>query len=131
MKVAKDFLNVELKDDCKSEGGVSYQGETLQNFLDECNIPYNTPIDVVDAYLIANGIMPIGGRSYVQQIEDKLVTYMGENDIVCLDKEETKTLFNDLIEGFFANYKIMNTDLDTIYQINEMLWEDKGVNNYD
>ena len=56
---AKKFLNVELKDDNTPFGGKSHRDEILKEFLDECGIPYNTPMDVVNHALIDCGIKPI------------------------------------------------------------------------
>lgn len=54
-----DFLNIELKDDGTPEGGIAYEGETLENFMKECRIkPYDSFIFLQKA-LKENGIAPL------------------------------------------------------------------------
>ena len=124
MKYAKEFLDIELKDDCTSEGGTSFQGETLKDFLEEESIPFSTPIRVVNQYLISCGIQPIEEHlDTVKWVEDKLSNYMGNNQKVALSKGEAKKLFDSFLEGFFANNEVLETDLDHLYEINNQLWE--------
>ena len=123
MKYVKDLTKIRLKSDCKSEPS-EYEGLTLGQFCIDHDIPQDTPINVVDAFLIANDLQPIDEQpNYVEEIESKLESYMGANEKVCLDKKETIKFFNDIIEGFFTNYDVLETDLDHLYDINEKLWE--------
>lgn len=40
---ARDILDYKLEDDYNTEnGGIAYQGETLENFIEECEIHPNT-----------------------------------------------------------------------------------------
>lgn len=62
VKRAKDFLNYELKDDDTEYGGISFEGETLQDFLDEVDIDRlneNTAMRYINAALKECGIEPI------------------------------------------------------------------------
>ena len=60
MKITKKIASrIELKDDSTDFGGISYAGETLDNFMEECNIPYGTSLTNVNDNLIECGIQPI------------------------------------------------------------------------
>lgn len=61
---AKNFLNVELQDDSTPFGGKSHRDEILQEFLDECGMSYDTPMDEVNHALIDCGIKPIKYDGY-------------------------------------------------------------------
>lgn len=56
---ARDFLDIELEDDGKETGGISFIGETLRDFLDDAGMSYDTPMDVVNKELDECGIEPI------------------------------------------------------------------------
>jgi hypothetical protein len=58
MEIEK-YLNYELEDDNTKFGGISFVGETLQNFLDECEIDYNISFKKLNKILKSNGIKPI------------------------------------------------------------------------
>ena len=55
-KIAKKIV---LCDDATYFGGVSYIGETLDNFMAECEIPFGTSFTRVNDNLIECGIQPI------------------------------------------------------------------------
>ena len=49
---AKDYLQVVLEDDSTPYGGISFVGETLENFLAEVDLPIDTDmIKVNDAWV--------------------------------------------------------------------------------
>ena len=54
-----DFLNIELKDDDTPEGGVAYEGETLENFMKECNIYPSDSFILLQKMLKENGKAPL------------------------------------------------------------------------
>ena len=54
-----NVLNTVLKDDNTTNGGVSFKGETLRNFLDETGISYNASMKEINNALIECGIKPI------------------------------------------------------------------------
>lgn len=55
----KKFDEIKLKPHHKFNGGIAYRGETLDNFMYECNINPEDDINVLQTALIENGIMPI------------------------------------------------------------------------
>ena len=60
MKITKKIARrIKLKDDCTETGGISYVGETLDNFMEECSIPYGTTLNEINPKLVANGIQLI------------------------------------------------------------------------
>jgi hypothetical protein len=59
VKRAKDFLDYELQDGEGEFGGISYVGETLDNFIAEVELSENTAMRYVNAALKRCGIEPI------------------------------------------------------------------------
>src|SRR5699024_8142275 len=59
MKKLNNVLNTVLEDDNTANGGVSFKGETLRNFLDETGIDYTASIEEINSALIEYGIKPI------------------------------------------------------------------------
>lgn len=59
MKTAQDFLDYELEDDATDFGGKSFSNETLRDFLEETETPFDTPMNEVNKILIQCGICPI------------------------------------------------------------------------
>lgn len=59
MKLAKDFLKYELIDDNTNFGGISYIGETLQNFIEEVGMNETDNMEDVNKALKECGIQPI------------------------------------------------------------------------
>lgn len=59
VKRAKDFLNYELQDADGTTGGISYVGETLDNFIREVGLNENTAMKYVNAALKKCKIKPI------------------------------------------------------------------------
>ena len=56
----KSYLKEILKDDNTTNGGISFLGETLQDFLDDLGIDYrDTTLKEVNSLLAENGIKPI------------------------------------------------------------------------
>lgn len=55
----KRFLNTILQDDDKLYGGVSFDGETLKDFLEEIEKPLDSPMCKVNIWLEECGIKPI------------------------------------------------------------------------
>lgn len=55
----KRFLNTILQDDDKLYGGVSFDGETLKDFLEEIEKPLDSPMWKVNKWLEECGIKPI------------------------------------------------------------------------
>ncbi|WP_305752670.1 hypothetical protein [Mammaliicoccus sciuri] len=70
MKVI-DVLNIELKDDSTKYGGISFQSETLREFLQEVNMNFDVSLEVVNNVLEDNGILPINDDNYLIDIEPK------------------------------------------------------------
>lgn len=52
-------LDTQLRDDDTATGGVSYAGQTLREFLDEVELPYDTPLPQINQVLKENGIKEI------------------------------------------------------------------------
>lgn len=59
----KELLKTILEDDETSNGGVSFQGETLKDFLDSLCMPYNTPLKDINRILKECGIKQIGQKN--------------------------------------------------------------------
>ena len=59
MNKLNNVLNTVLEDDNTANGGVSFKGETLRNFLDETGIDYNASMEEINNALIECGIKPI------------------------------------------------------------------------
>ena len=55
-----NWENIELFDDETEFGGISYMGETLDNFVGECDISTNITIKELNEKLKDCGIKPIG-----------------------------------------------------------------------
>lgn len=53
------LLNKKLKDDGTPYGGISFEGETLKDFLDSMGIPYSTPLEKINKALKECGIKTI------------------------------------------------------------------------
>ena len=53
MEIEK-FLNYELEDDQSEFGGISFVGETLQDFIDECEIDINISLKELNKILKEN-----------------------------------------------------------------------------
>lgn len=59
IKRAKDFLNYKLQDGEGDFGGISYDGETLGDFITEAGLSKNTAMRYINADLRKCGIDPI------------------------------------------------------------------------
>ena len=59
MKKGEDYLDYILKDDETLNGGTSFNGETLRDFLDSVEIEYATPMEEINKALVECGIKPI------------------------------------------------------------------------
>lgn len=59
MNKLNNVLNTVLEDDSTANGGVSFKGETLKNFLDETGISYSASMEEINNALIECGIKPI------------------------------------------------------------------------
>ncbi|MDN0189138.1 hypothetical protein FOC52_14180 (plasmid) [Staphylococcus cohnii] len=64
-------LNIVLKDDEKSNGGVAFVGETLLDFMNDLKPNERESIDDVNAALIECGIKPINAINYPEIKEMK------------------------------------------------------------
>ena len=64
-----ELLDVQLEDDESSYGGVSFNGETLRDFMRECNIPYNITLEELNKILFENGIKQLINK---ESIYDKV-----------------------------------------------------------
>lgn len=58
-ELRRKFRNIYLEDDATETGGISFIGETLDNFLDEIEMPYDTPLEEINKALSECGIMPV------------------------------------------------------------------------
>lgn len=85
MKKIKDILDVILLDDESSEGGISFAGETVKDFIEEVEIDENETVSVLNDALKDCGIKPIeiiyhkkemGWK--VENVLDDSVWYIGE-----------------------------------------------------
>lgn len=54
-----NFLEQVLIDDPNSAGGVSYSGETLENFLLEVGLPLDSDITEINNALTECGVLPL------------------------------------------------------------------------
>lgn len=54
----KDYLDCELVDDATPYGGKSFSDETLRDFLDSIDVPYDAPLAEVNEHLVSCGIEP-------------------------------------------------------------------------
>lgn len=59
-----NYLNIVLKDDTTSTGGVAYKDETLAAFMDNLAPHERQSLDDVNASLKACGILPITKTNY-------------------------------------------------------------------
>jgi hypothetical protein len=59
MITKEQFNDIILEDDNSPFGGVSYQGQTLADFLEEVNMDNVTDINVINNALSECGIKPI------------------------------------------------------------------------
>ena len=58
-KAVRRFFNYKLEDDGTDNGGTSFAGETLKDFLDEVELSYDLTVREVNLILVENGIKPI------------------------------------------------------------------------
>ena len=80
-----DF-NQELYDDPTiSEGGISYQGETLEHFMDDVGLTKETPLDEINKTLQECGIQPID---------------YGKTDQNVTNRKEDKNIMETTIENY-------------------------------
>ena len=54
-----DFSNILLQDDETPNGGLAHEGETLEEFMQVCNIDINDNFIMLQQTLKLNGIMPL------------------------------------------------------------------------
>ena len=54
-----DFSNILLQDDETPNGGLAHEGETLEEFMQACNIDINDNFIMLQQTLKLNGIMPL------------------------------------------------------------------------
>jgi len=59
------YLDIELKDDNTSNGGISYAGETVRDFVLECNIGMNIALKELNKHLKSCGIQKIKNKSEI------------------------------------------------------------------
>ena len=52
-------LEQELFDDATSHGGIDHAGETLREFLESVDLPFDTPLEKINEALVECGIEPI------------------------------------------------------------------------
>lgn len=57
-----NILDIKLKDDTTSVGGISYTGYTVKDFLDEQGLPYDMPISTLNSMLKLCGIKQISKK---------------------------------------------------------------------
>ena len=69
--VAKYYLNSILADDRTDKGGISFIGETLNDFLEENQMDRETPMEVVNKALVDCGIKPISVSNLHQKYIDE------------------------------------------------------------
>lgn len=67
-----NYINIILKDDATSTGGVAYKGENLKAFMDDLEPHEKQNLDDVNESLKACGILPITDENYP---EIELMTY--------------------------------------------------------
>lgn len=60
----KEYFNVILEDDDTPTGGVSFQGETVHDFLMECDLDPNISLEEFNKILVGCGIRPIERGEY-------------------------------------------------------------------
>ncbi|MBO7615027.1 MAG: hypothetical protein J6T15_04965 [Bacilli bacterium] len=58
-KKVKDYLNYELQDDDTETGGVSFNGETVEDFIKDADIKDDDDLDKLNKALVSCGIKPI------------------------------------------------------------------------
>lgn len=58
-ELERKFRNIYLEDDATETGGISFIGETLDNFLNEVEMPYDSPLEEINKALSECGIKPI------------------------------------------------------------------------
>ena len=66
-KKVKDYLNYELQDDDTETGGISFNGETVEDFIGDTDIDQEEDIDVLNKALVSCGIKPIVVESYTEE----------------------------------------------------------------
>lgn len=63
--IIQDFMDVILEDDDTDEGGVSFLGETVEDFITAAEISEYEPLDVLNEHLIACGVREIIPEEYL------------------------------------------------------------------
>ena len=58
-EIERKFRNIYLEDDDTETGGISFIGETLDNFLDEVEMPYDSHLEEINRALSECGIKPV------------------------------------------------------------------------
>lgn len=108
-ELGNDYLDIELEDDETSHGGISFIGETVCDFLSECDVQINS-LEELNKLLKENGIKPIEKKKeiakYSHSAEEvmaaRIAKYIFDMYPANNDPQET---------GYF------DTALDYVYQL--------------
>src|SRR5699024_8475762 len=85
MNKLNNVLNTVLEDDNTANGGVSFKGETLRNFLDETGIDYNASMEEINNALVECGIKPIINE---KRKENYTMNYLNTYLLDCETKQD-------------------------------------------
>lgn len=96
----KYFLQAELEDDSTPYGGVSFKGETVQDFINDSNETYNTEAEV-NHDLVACGIRPVLS----------CFTLLKKNEIALADLVQSKN-YAENRQDFIAAVNAFQRNLD-------------------
>src|SRR5699024_9956390 len=100
MNKLNNVLNTVLEDDNTANGGVSFKGETLRNFLDETGIDYNASMEEINNALIECGIKPIINEKQkdIKVLESYKQAYKKKETEIKQLKTQKKNIINEIIK---------------------------------
>lgn len=77
----KDYLNYELEDDDTETGGVSFNGETVEDFIADTDMSSEDDLDKLNKALVSCGIKPINESSSSQAYVYEIPITYGPGDV--------------------------------------------------
>lgn len=104
MKITKKIAErITLRDDANETGGISYIGETLDNFMAEAGVPFGSSLKRVNEALVECGIEPLCKEEFMDAanpfVQEDVKQYL-DCDVyqVEVDKSTGKKVIH--IDGF-------------------------------
>jgi len=96
-QTARDYADYKLKDDSSLYGGISFIGETLKDFIEECELSLDLDINEVNKILKANGIKPV-------KVVNGITCQLDNGNVILLDNVY-ETIGHDDSLPFIATIK--------------------------